>query len=335
MTLRPTPLAPSLALRRGSFAITARRLVAPLVAAVALVSTLAVGDQALADRGPSPAEVQATAGAHQQVALLAHELTMRERFLGTLVASEFSGKDASQEQAAPVDADAARITGLAAEVPSLAMLERGQLAEVEQLNRTAEARAAVAERAIRRTGLNPRLVVAKADDRAAQGGPLEAFADGNPTDARFAQLGATVARMSALERGLDSIPTHLPASLQYISSGFGYRSDPFTGEGAMHAGLDFRGPVGAPIQAAADGVVSFAGVKGGYGNCIEITHANGLMTRYGHMSAFKARLGQKVVAGDTIGAIGSTGRSTGPHLHFEVRVNGVAVNPRPFLEARA
>jgi murein DD-endopeptidase MepM/ murein hydrolase activator NlpD len=80
-------------------------------------------------------------------------------------------------------------------------------------------------------------------------------------------------------------------------------------------------------------VVSFAGVKQGYGNCIEIDHGNGLLTRYAHMSAFRASIGQSVAAGTAIGAIGNSGRSTGPHLHFEVRINGNPVNPRPFLEA--
>ena len=100
----------------------------------------------------------------------------------------------------------------------------------------------------------------------------------------------------------------------------------------MHKGLDFKGGIGAPIHAAASGKISFAGRKSGYGNVIEITHGNGLMTRYAHMSAFRAKVGQRVAAGDVIGAIGNTGRSTGPHLHFEVHVNNRAVNPRPFLE---
>ncbi len=120
--------------------------------------------------------------------------------------------------------------------------------------------------------------------------------------------------------------------MDYISSGFGYRSDPINGGAAFHAGLDFKGPIGAPIYAAAKGTISFAGRKQGYGNCVEIDHGNGLMTRYAHMSRIGAVLGQSVAAGDTIGAIGSTGRSTGPHLHFEVRIGGRPVNPRPFLE---
>lgn len=100
----------------------------------------------------------------------------------------------------------------------------------------------------------------------------------------------------------------------------------------MHSGLDFRGPIGAPIVAAAKGRVVFVGRRSGYGNVVEISHGNGLMTRYAHMSRFAARVGQQVGAGDRIGAIGNTGRSTGPHLHFEVRIHGRAVNPRTFLE---
>ena len=139
--------------------------------------------------------------------------------------------------------------------------------------------------------------------------------------------------MDALERGLAGIPQHTPASLEYISSGFGYRADPFTGGAAFHAGLDFKGPIGAPIFAAAAGRIRFVGVQQGYGNVVEIEHGNGLMTRYAHMSGFRAQVGQPVLAGQVIGLIGSTGRSTGPHLHFEVRINDRAVNPRPFLEA--
>ncbi|WP_371819696.1 M23 family metallopeptidase [Erythrobacter sp. 3-20A1M] len=90
--------------------------------------------------------------------------------------------------------------------------------------------------------------------------------------------------------------------------------------------------MGAPIFAAATGRVSFVGVRHGYGNVVEISHGNGLMTRYAHMSKFGAKVGQRVEAGDRIGAIGSTGRSTGPHLHFEVRINDQPVNPRLFLE---
>jgi murein DD-endopeptidase MepM/ murein hydrolase activator NlpD len=219
----------------------------------------------------------------------------------------------------------------------LAQVEARQIAFVERLTRLADRRAAQAESRIRQLGMNPSAMLASLDDRTAQGGPFQALftsRDGS-LDPRFQRLGASLARMDALERGLAGIPQVNPASLEYISSGFGFRADPFTGAGAFHAGLDFRGPIGAPIYAAAAGKVSFAGVRQGYGNCIEIDHGNGLMTRYAHMSRFVAQIGQPVGAGAVIGAIGNTGRSTGPHLHFEVRINDRPVNPRPFLEAAA
>ena len=228
-----------------------------------------------------------------------------------------------------------KVSAAIPEAAALARLEARQLAFVEQLTRMADRRAALATEALRHLGLNPDTMLQSLGDQSAQGGPLIQLATSisGAFDPRFQRLGLSLERMSVLQRGLAGVPSHLPASLEYISSGFGYRSDPFTGAGAFHAGLDFRGPYGAPIYAAAKGVVSFAGVRSGYGNCIEIDHGNGLLTRYAHMSAFRASIGQLVSPGDAIGAIGNSGRSTGPHLHFEVRINGNPVNPRPFLEA--
>jgi murein DD-endopeptidase MepM/ murein hydrolase activator NlpD len=219
---------------------------------------------------------------------------------------------------------------------NLARLEARQLAFVENLTRYADRRAAADADTMRKLGVNPQVMLARGDSGEAMGGPflpLSTGADGS-LDQRFARLGASLARMSALEQGLTRLPQTLPASMDYISSGFGYRSDPFTHSGSFHPGLDFRGPYGAPIYAAARGVVSFVGQRSGYGNCVEITHGDGLVTRYAHMSAFRTHTGATVNAGEQIGAIGSTGRSTGPHLHFEVRINDRPVNPRPFLEAR-
>lgn len=228
-----------------------------------------------------------------------------------------------------------KVSAALPEAAGLARIEARQLAFVESMTRLADRRSEHATKAIRALGLDPAAMMAELDDSSAQGGPLQRLAtsaDGS-LDPRFRRMGMSLARMSLLERGLAGIPQVLPASLDYISSGFGYRSDPFTGEGAFHAGLDFKGPVGAPVYAAAKGTVSFVGQRQGYGNCLEIDHGNGLMTRYAHMSAFRAHVGQPVKAGDLVGAIGSTGRSTGPHLHFEVRINDRPVNPRPFLEA--
>lgn len=257
-----------------------------------------------------------------------------EAHLGDLPTDKRAGEtvsDSASEAAATVN----KVSALIPEAAGLVRIEARQLAFVEALTRLADRRSASASMAMRKLGLDPQMALASLNDRTAQGGPLTRLAtsaDG-ALDPRFQRLGLSLARMEALERGLKGIPQVLPASLEFISSGFGYRSDPFSGEGAFHAGLDFKGPIGAPIYAAAEGTVTFAGIKQGYGNCIEVSHGNGLVTRYAHMSAFRASVGQKVPAGAVIGAIGSTGRSTGPHLHFEVRINDRPVNPRPFLEA--
>ncbi|MGL6044264.1 MAG: M23 family metallopeptidase, partial [Sandaracinobacteroides sp.] len=169
----------------------------------------------------------------------------------------------------------------------------------------------------------------------AQGGPFlpwQAKAPKAPNDPALARLIAELARMERLELLLVSLPSDVPTPGMELSSGFGHRYDPFNGQRAMHAGLDFRGAHGTPIQTAAAGRVSFVGVKSGYGNVVEVDHGHGLMTRYAHLSRFAVREGDHVSRGDRIALMGSTGRSTGPHLHFEVRVNGTAVNPRPFLE---
>ena len=226
----------------------------------------------------------------------------------------------------------AKISAVMPEAAELARIEARQLAYAERLTRYADRRAARAENALRRLGLNPRMVLASA--RTAQGGPFEKLSTGadGSLDPRFERLALSLARMDALERGLSGIPQYMPADMRNITSGFGYRSDPIHGAAAMHAGLDFRGPIGSLIRAAAQGKVTFVGTKRGYGKVVEISHGNGMMTRYAHMSAWRARVGQTVEAGDVIGLIGNTGRSTGPHLHFEVHVHGRAVNPRPFLE---
>lgn len=129
------------------------------------------------------------------------------------------------------------------------------------------------------------------------------------------------------------LPTARPvAEGVSASSNFGWRNDPFTGQTAMHEGIDFIAEVGTPILAAAAGIVQTAEMHPQYGNMVEIDHGNGLTTRYAHASALQVRVGEIVRRGQQVAAIGSTGRSTGPHLHFEVRINGAAQNPMRFLD---
>jgi len=116
-----------------------------------------------------------------------------------------------------------------------------------------------------------------------------------------------------------------------ITSSFGERVDPFNGEGAFHSGLDISVPYGTPIHASADGVVTYADIMNGYGNLIELDHGHGISTRYGHLSGFAIASGQHVRRGQVIGYVGATGRTTGAHLHYEVRVQNVPVNPHKYL----
>lgn len=198
-------------------------------------------------------------------------------------------------------------------------------------------RAENAELAVKKLGLNPDLIVRNV--ASGRGGPFIPYrgkmGKAKQLGGSFADLERALFRMEVLERTLVALPSGNPANVMMMSSGFGYRSDPFNGAGAMHAGLDFRGPTGTPILAAAPGRVTFVGTKSGYGQVIEVDHGQSIMTRYAHLSGYTTQVGQQVAAGEQIGKMGSTGRSTGSHLHFEVRLNGVAVNPRRFLEAKA
>src|SRR5215469_14672713 len=139
---------------------------------------------------------------------------------------------------------------------------------------------------------------------------------------------------NALSTTLLKVPLRKPVAGDIDeSSPFGIRMDPFVHEAAMHTGIDFRGDTGDPIRATAAGSVTIAGSSGGYGKMVEIDHGNGLVTRYGHLSEIDVAVGDTVHAGDIVGRLGSTGRSTGPHLHYEVRVKGEAVDPQKFLDA--
>ncbi|WP_272884855.1 M23 family metallopeptidase [Candidatus Rhodoblastus alkanivorans] len=173
--------------------------------------------------------------------------------------------------------------------------------------------------------------------RAAMGGPFvpaDAPQRGGEFDRAYASLASSIDTMNELRQALPYAPVRqpLPGQLE-VTSPFGYRIDPFFGRPALHTGMDFHGAYGEPVHATAAGRVAFAGVAGGYGNMVEIDHGAGLATRYGHLSRIDVRQGQSVKAGEEIGAIGSTGRSTGPHLHYEVRVDGAPVNPSRYIKA--
>jgi murein DD-endopeptidase MepM/ murein hydrolase activator NlpD len=163
-----------------------------------------------------------------------------------------------------------------------------------------------------------------------RGGPFESA--GNPT---FKALFNSWKKLDQLQGGVIAIPSDKPIKADVsFTSGFGVRSDPFHAGAAMHPGIDLAGAYGTPIYATADGTVLRAGWNsGGYGNLIEIDHGRGITTRFGHLSAILIHAGDRIMRGQLIGRMGSTGRSTGTHLHYEVRIDGRPVNPIPFMRS--
>jgi len=167
------------------------------------------------------------------------------------------------------------------------------------------------------------------------GGPYEPV-DERATataDKNFRSLFNSWKKLDQLQQSVVAIPSIRPVDSLSFTSNFGVRSDPFRGTRAMHAGVDIPGAHGTNIYATASGTVNRAGWANGYGNLVELDHGRGIVTRYGHLSSFVVAAGQHVTRGQLIAHMGSTGRSTGTHLHYEVRIDGGAVNPVPFLES--
>ncbi len=314
------------------------------MAGMALSSYLATRDRlSLLHREATVAKSESRLEAYgDNIGKVAEDLKRRQDFIDRVTQAHIGDLPKDRQAGETVSNSATeaaetvkKVSQFIPEAAALAEIEARQLAFIEGMTRVADRRSAAAEAKLARLGLNPKAVLARLQDRSAQGGPLSTLStsrDGS-IDPRFQRFGLSLARMEALERSVAALPQVLPASLEYISSGFGYRPDPFTGGPDFHGGLDFKGPVGAPIFAAASGKVSFVGWRSGYGKIVEIDHGHGLLTRYAHMSGFRTHVGKVVIPGELIGLIGNTGRSTGPHLHFEVRINDRPVNPRPFLKA--
>jgi murein DD-endopeptidase MepM/ murein hydrolase activator NlpD len=164
--------------------------------------------------------------------------------------------------------------------------------------------------------------------------PVKLPAEGHGFERQIYRINLARAQVDRLNRMLSAVPLRKPVTSEIdTTSNFGVRIDPFLGRPAMHTGLDFRGNTGDPIRATAGGTITHAGWTGGYGNMVEIDHGNSLSTRYGHLSEIEASVGQSVKVGQVIGRLGSSGRSTGPHLHYETRIDGEAVDPERFLRA--
>jgi murein DD-endopeptidase MepM/ murein hydrolase activator NlpD len=239
----------------------------------------------------------------------------------TLFWSVFAAAQIASAAAAPSYEDVARMERQVAAMQ----------ADVMAIKQVAHARYSLTATEIRRLGIDPtRLQV-----QGGVGGPFEEVQPARAADPNFKALFLSWKKLEQLEQGTIAIPSTEPVHGTSFTSGFGVRSDPFRGRAAMHAGIDLSGPIGTPIYATADGVVGRSQWVSGYGNLVELDHGRGIQTRYGHLSRSMVIAGQKVKRGDMIALMGSTGRSTGSHLHYEVRIDGKAVNPIPFMQSTA
>ncbi len=319
----------------------------------------AADQRAQAELARMAAQVQAlkadTAALKGSVATTAERIEARQQFLDALLTGRAKGSDLAGLLPRTTRKVSAEVAANAGVLAPFAALEQKQLALVDKAAATAETRLKDAEALIGRLGLNPGRFVAQSSSRGSfartqmsSGGSFIRTGLGGPyvpattapaadtaagADPRFAELFVNWQRVEQLEDAMESLPSYIPAKSYTLTSSFGFRYDPFHGRGAQHAGLDLAGAHGEPIYAAAAGRVVRAERFGAYGNTIDIDHGRGILTRYAHLSSIKVAVGDRVGIGERIGGMGSTGRSTGTHLHYEVRIDGRPVNPRPFIES--
>lgn len=212
---------------------------------------------------------------------------------------------------------------------SLRSIESEQLNRVSRLAENAYRTADEISDALEDAGLS----VDNEDARSAVGGPFVPYDPASAFDTKVKELDEALSKLETVKAAALKLPIANPAPGRAVTSTFGVRRDPLLGTLAMHSGMDFRSSIGAPVRATGKGVVIHAGWNGGYGRMVEIDHGGGWTTRFAHMSSISVGVGQRVDAGDLLGNSGNSGRSTGPHLHYEVRKNGEAVNPLPFVKA--
>ena len=252
----------------------------------------------------------------QATELRARQIEQRQQILAAIIAGE------------EVDAEVLAASSDLIDLPkgleaSFARAELIQAAQAELAAASVDARYRHAASELKRLGISPAKFTG-------MGGPLEPI-KGDPT---FKQLFTSWKKLDNLQNGAIAVPSDKPVKSAAFTSGYGVRSDPFAGRAAMHAGIDLAGATGTPIYATADGTVLRAGWNsGGYGNLVEIDHGRGIATRYGHLSQVLVQAGAHITRGQLIARMGSTGRSTGSHLHYEVRIDGRPVNPIPFMKS--
>ncbi|WP_065091539.1 M23 family metallopeptidase [Rhizobium leucaenae] len=226
---------------------------------------------------------------------------------------------------------------------SLKHIEQDQLTRVRHLTSGASETADEIQSIMQNVGVKVPTAIASAasknditkNDDGGVGGPYVAPENVDQFDQSMADLDTALTRLETVRGAAESLPFRNPAPGKLITSPFGNRKDPFFGKLALHTGTDFHFSPGEKVKATAPGKVVSAGWTGGYGNMVEIDHGDGISTRYGHMEEVLVKVGDTVKSGDALGLAGSTGRSTGTHLHYEVRENGRAIDPMYFINAGA
>ena len=337
------------ALRRFSISGRAQAMLASTAAVTLMfsaygVASAAVGAVAATGIASEPASPEA-----RMVQMRSEMLAMQADVAAMKTATKIHANRVEQRQALITavltgEGDPDELVGALAKAPATSAAAASVVAPLQRIEARQTALAAQAQRAtqerlkltanhLRRLGFGPERFV-----RGGMGGPFEAATPAAAaeatadSDAQFKALFQTWKRLDTLEQGVISIPSLQPVQSMAFTSNFGIRSDPFRRVAAMHAGVDIPGPIGTPIYATADGIVGRAERASGYGNLVEINHGKGIETRYGHLSKILVKANTRVQRGQLIALMGSTGRSTGSHLHYEVRIDGRAVNPIPFLQ---
>jgi murein DD-endopeptidase MepM/ murein hydrolase activator NlpD len=229
---------------------------------------------------------------------------------------------------APSDTAADRADKLFVSInESLQAIESQQLTRIAALADNAFRNADAISQALESAGLPVDSDFGKSDT----GGPLIPLDSSMVFDSKVRELDEALDALDRLKTEARRLPLANPAPGRSVTSPFGVRTDPLLGTAALHSGMDFRAPTGMPAKVTAHGVVVKAGWNGGYGRMVEVDHGNGFTTRYGHLSKISVTVGERLDAGDVVGKTGSSGRSTGPHLHYEIRHNGEAIDPLRFL----
>lgn len=216
---------------------------------------------------------------------------------------------------------------------SLKSIEVEQLAHIQGLAKDASGQADAIARILRGTGVSVPDTQHVASNNTAMGGPFIAPDSPEAFNVSLNELDSALSHLESVRDTARKLPYGNPAPGREITSSFGTRLDPFFNRPALHAGIDFRSDIGAPVRASGAGRVITAGYSGGYGNMVEIDHGQGLTSRYGHLSRISVSEGDTISLGQKIGEAGNTGRSTGPHLHYEVRRDGTALDPMRFVTA--